>query len=150
MTDSKMSSSSKNTKTSAVSLTEENLQTVIQIIVENLDDSLLTTYWRRKNQDNNPMAGYCYYASAVLQKVFPELEIWRAEDELGEYHWFNKWGDRVIDITEDQYYCKGRTPPHDTGIKKRQLGGRHGIKANKLLENINSNYEIFQPITQRP
>lgn len=119
-----------------IKLNEKNLSIVIEVIKENLDDSLLTSYWRKKNQDNNPMAGYCYYASAVLQKVFPELEIWRAQDDLEEYHWFNKWDDRVIDITEDQYYCKGRIPPHDVGQKKRQLGGRHGAKANKLLEKI--------------
>ena len=113
----------KNTKTSLVLLNEKNLEIVINKIKENLDESLLT--------------GYCYYASAVLQKVFPELEIWRGQDDLGEYHWFNKNGEKVIDITEDQYYSKGRVPPYDNAEKKRQLGGRHGKKANRLLEKIN-------------
>ena len=59
------------------------------------------------------------------------------KDDQGEYHWFNKWDSKVIDITEDQYYRKGRTPPYDTAVKKQQLGGRHGAKANRLLEKIN-------------
>ena len=127
----------KNIKTSLVLLNEENLEIVINKIKDNLDESLLTSYWLKKNQDNNPMAGYCYYASAVLQKVFPELEIWRGQDDMGEYHWFNKNNEKVIDITEDQYYSKGRVPPYDNAEKKRQLGGRHGTKANRLLEKIN-------------
>ena len=118
-------------------LTEKNLEIVIERIKDNLDESLLTRYWLKKNQDDNPMAGYCYYTSAVLKKVFPELEIWRGKDDQGEYHWFNKWDSKVIDITEDQYYRKGRTPPYDTAVKKQQLGGRHGAKANRLLEKIN-------------
>jgi len=121
-----------------VLLNEENLEIVINKIKENLDESLLTGYWLKKNQDDNPMAGYCYYASAVLKKVFPELEMWRGKDDQGEYHWFNKWDSMIIDITEDQYYRKGRTPPYDTAIKKQQLGGRHGAKANRLLKKINN------------
>ncbi len=127
----------KSIRTSLVLLTEENLEIVIEEIKNNLDESLLTGYWLKKNQDDNPMAGYCYYASAVLKKVFPELEMWRGKDNQGEYHWFNKWDSRVIDITEDQYYRKGRTPPYDTAVKKQQLGGRHGAKANRLLKKIN-------------
>ena len=42
----------------------------------------------------------------------------------------------IIDLTADQYYSTGRTPPYDKGKKAGQLGWGYRKKVQKLLTKV--------------
>ena len=116
----------------------DNLNKVSKVIVDNLTPDLLPKKWVERNKDN-PMFGHCHTASACLQKVFgtKELKLNRALDDEGIWHW---WcvdnNNNIIDITAEQYYKEGRTPPHANGEKASMLGFDYRKRVFTLLDKV--------------
>ena len=73
------------------------MKEVIEAIKNNLTTDLLPRTWLSRNAVQK-MAGHCYHASCVLQNYYPELELHRAVDDEGEYHWFCRSENDIIDI----------------------------------------------------
>lgn len=112
-----------------------NLIQTIELIKNNLTTDLLSKSWINKNAQQK-MAGHCYHASAVLQDFFPELDLYRGIDEEGEYHWWCQDGEKIIDITAEQYTERGLTPPYKDGKKEPRLGFSYRDKVRILHDRV--------------
>ena len=111
------------------------MKEVIEAIKNNLTTDLLAKTWLSRNAVQN-MAGHCYHASCVLQNYYPELELHRAVDDEGEYHWFCRSENDIIDITVEQYTERGLVPPHSKGKRTARLGWGYPKKVEKLHERV--------------
>ena len=108
------------------------------IIIKHLTPDLLPKKWIERNS-MNPMFGHCHTASACLQKLFgsKHIKLYRALDDENIWHWWAVTIDgQRIDITSDQYYSTGRTPPYDKGIKSSMLGFDYRKRVFKLLDIV--------------
>ena len=103
---------------------ENNLKIVSDIIKKNLTPDLLPKKWRERNA-SNPMFGHCYHSSQALFYLMDTdvLEQRTAIDYHDCSHWWlvDKTTDKIYDITADQYYHVGQTPPYP-GKKKPWYG----------------------------
>lgn len=115
-----------------------NLDKACQIIANHLTSDLLPKKWVERNS-KNPMFGHCHTASACLQRLFgtKNIKLYRALDDEGIWHWWvvTIEGKR-IDITADQYYSEGRTPPYERGTKASMLGFEYRKRTYRLLEVV--------------
>ena len=119
-----------------------NLDKACQIIANHLSSDLLPKKWIERNS-TNPMFGHCHTASACLQKLFgsKNIKLYRALDDEGIWHWWAQTIDgKRIDITADQYYSEGRTPPYDRGEKASMLGFAYRERAYKLLAIVRKEF----------
>ena len=119
-----------------------NLDKACQIIANHLSSDLLPKKWIERNS-TNPMFGHCHTASACLQKLFgsKNIKLYRALDDEGIWHWWAQTIDgKRIDITADQYYSEGRTPPYDRGEKAAMLGFAYRERTYKLLAIVRKEF----------
>ena len=110
--------------TKLISYDKENLDKVSKLIIDNLTSDLVAVKFRKRNSIE-PLFGHCYAASACLQKIFgsKNIKLYHAKDDEDIWHWWTVDKDKeIIDLTADQYYSTGRTPPYDKGKKAGQLG----------------------------
>ena len=117
---------------------KENLDKVSKLILDNLKPDLVAVKFRARNAVQ-PLFGYCYPASACLQKIFgsKNIKLYHAKDDEDIWHWWTVDKDKeIIDLTADQYYSTGRTPPYDKGKKAGQLGWGYRKKVQKLLTKV--------------
>jgi len=116
---------------------EQNLQTVCEAIKRNLTPDLLPKKWITRNE-SNPTFGHCHNSAGCLYKIFgsKQLSLYRGFD--GEiYHWWvqDKAG-KIIDLTADQYYSKGRVPPYDKAEKAGLLGFEYKNRVKELYRRV--------------
>lgn len=119
-----------------------NLDKACQIIANHLSSDLLPKKWIERNS-TNPMFGHCHTASACLQKLFgsKNIKLYRALDDEGIWHWWVQTTDgKRIDITADQYYSEGRTPPYDKGEKASMLGFEYRKRTYRLLDIVRKEF----------
>jgi len=104
------------------SMTE--IESVMEYISSNLTPELVTKKYRAENA-TNPMFGHCYHSSQALFYLMDTnvLEQRTAIDYHDEAHWWlvDTTNDKIYDITDDQYYYVGQTPPYP-GKKKPWYG----------------------------
>ena len=121
-----------------ISYDKKNLEMVSTVILDNLTPDLLPKKWRKRNSVNL-MFGHCHTASVCLQKVFgtENIKLYRAKDDNDIWHWWcvDKNGKR-IDLTADQYYKMGRTPPYEQGEKASMLGWGYKKRVEELLKRV--------------
>lgn len=120
---------------------ETNLQRACDLIVKNLTSDLLPKKWIKRNA-SNPMFGHCHTASACLQKLFgtKNIKLHRALDDEEVWHWWAVTVEgKIIDLTADQYYSEGRTPPYMKGSKAVMLGFNYRKRVYKLLDMVKAN-----------
>ena len=102
---------------------EYNMCLVMGLIKHQLTPDLLTPKYRLENQ-TNPTYGHCYHSTQALyylmntDKLVPMSGI----DYRGDYHWWLQDGERVYDVTADQYYTVGKLPPYHQGKKSVWYG----------------------------
>ena len=124
--------------TKLISYDKENLDKVSKLIIDNLTSVLVAVKFRKRNSIE-PLFGHCYAASACLQKIFgsKNIKLYHAKDDEDIWHWWTVDKDKeIIDLTADQYYSTGRTPPYDKGKKAGQLGWGYRKKVQKLLTKV--------------
>ena len=129
--------------TKLISYDKENLDKVSKLIIDNLTSDLVAVKFRKRNSIE-PLFGHCYAASACLQKIFgsKNIKLYHAKDDEDIWHWWTVDKDKeIIDLTADQYYSTGRTPPYDKGKKAGQLGWGYRKKGQKLLAKVLDNYD---------
>lgn len=90
--------------------------------IKELHQKYKPSHYRKKlvpSKDKNPMYGFCYPATQALFYLFDtdQLIPMRGVDYRNEYHWWLQEGENIIDITADQYYNVGETPPYGNGKK---------------------------------
>ena len=129
--------------TKLISYDKENLDKVSKLIIDNLTSDLVAVKFRKRNSIE-PLFGHCYAASACLQKIFgsKNIKLYHAKDDEDIWHlWTVDKDKEIIDLTADQYYSTGRTPPYDKGKKAGQLGWGYRKKVQKLLAKVLDNYD---------
>tara|TARA_B100000575_G_scaffold120801_1_gene96152 strand:- start:1653 stop:2135 length:483 start_codon:yes stop_codon:yes gene_type:complete len=104
----------------------DQIESVIKKIQENLSGDLLKGK-RLKYADDVKLYqyyGHCYHSSQALffmmdtDKLIPMSAVdWRDEK-----HWWLQCEDKIYDVTEDQYYSRSKTPPHESGKKSVWYG----------------------------
>ena len=101
------------------------IESVMGLIASNLKPEMVSKKYREENS-TNPMFGHCYHASQALFHLMDTnvLEQRTAIDYHDEAHWWlvDNSTDKVYDITADQYYHVGQTPPYVDGKKKPWYG----------------------------
>ena len=121
-----------------IKYTPNNLSEVSDIIIDNLTPDLLPIKYRKRNS-TNPMFGHCHHASACLQKIFTSkvLKLHRALDRHDLWHWWVvDYNDNIIDLTSDQYYRVGESPPYSDGKKAYMLGWSYKTRTLELLRRV--------------
>ena len=124
--------------TKLISYDKENLDKVSKLIIDNLTPDLVAVKFRERNFIE-PLFGHCYAASACLQKIFgsKNIKLHHAKDDEDIWHWWTVDKDgEIIDLTVNQFYNMGRTPPYDKGKKSGQLGWGYRTRVKKLLERV--------------
>ena len=116
---------------------DENLKKVTELILKNLSSDLLPRSWLDKNEVNLTF-GHCHNSAGCLYKIFGSkaVNMYRGFD--GEiYHWWvqDKAG-KIIDLTADQYYSKGRIPPYDKAEKAGLLGFEYKNRVKELYRRV--------------
>ena len=101
------------------------IESVMGLIVSNLKPEMVSKKYREENL-TNPMFGHCYHSSQALFYLMDTnvLEQRTAIDYHDEAHWWlvDTTNEKIYDITDDQYYHVGQTPPYDDGKKKSWYG----------------------------
>jgi len=109
------------------SYSEKNMSLVVGLIRRNLTPDLLKG--RKKlmypeDTKTNHCYGHCYHSTQALYYLMDtdKLVPMSAEDYRGEKHWWLQDGEKIYDVTAEQYYCVGKLPPHEGGKKSSWYG----------------------------
>jgi len=102
---------------------ENNLSLVMGLIKRNLTPDLLTPKYRPENQ-TNPMYGHCYHSTQALFYLMDtdSLVPMSGKDYRDEYHWWLQDGEKIYDLTAEQYYSVGQLPPYHNGKPSKWYG----------------------------
>lgn len=110
----------------------EEIDTVMQLIRDNLTPDLLTTKYKEENK-SNPMYGHCYHSTqALFYLVDGEFEKMSAIDYRGDKHWWLQNGEIVYDVTANQYWSVEQTPPYEKGKKSKWYGWKERPHARSM------------------
>lgn len=103
--------------------TEYTMCLVIGLIRRKLTPDLLTPKYRFENQ-TNPTYGHCYHSSQALFYLMNtnELVPMCGKDYRNDYHWWLQNGDKIYDVTAEQYYSVGKLPPYENGKPTKWYG----------------------------
>ena len=104
----------------------DEIEDVIEKIQENLSGDLLKGKRLKYATDVQKYKyyGHCYHSSQALfflidtDTLLPMSAIdWRYEN-----HWWLQDDTKIYDVTEEQYYCRSKVPPHSSGKKSAWYG----------------------------
>ena len=103
---------------------------VIGLIQDNLTSDLLKgrkSLMHRGDIKTNKYYGHCYHSSQALHYLMDcdTLIPMSGEDYRGEKHWWLQDGDKIIDITAEQYDAFDFDPPYDKGKKSNWYGWKN-------------------------
>lgn len=103
------------------------MQLVMRLIREHLTPTLIgkrKSLMYPEDVGVNKMYGHCYHSSETLYYIIntDRLSPMSAEDYRGEKHWWLQDGEKIYDVTADQYYSVGQEPPYSSGKKSRWYG----------------------------
>lgn len=106
---------------------ELSMSLVIGLIRKNLSLDLLKGRKKLMYPEDinlNPCYGHCYHSTQALYYLIDtdRLVPMSAEDYRGEKHWWLQDGNRIYDVTAEQYYCVGKVPPYHNGKKSKWYG----------------------------
>lgn len=118
---------------------ENNLCLVMGLIRKNLTPDLLTPRYRKDNE-TNPTYGHCYHSTQALFYLMDtdKLIPMSAKDYRGEKHWWLQDGERIYDVTAEQYYSIGKLPPYENGKPSKWYGwkGRPHQRSLDLMVRV--------------
>jgi len=102
---------------------ENTLGLVMGLIRKNLTPDLLTPKYREENV-TNPMFGHCYHSSQALFYLMNTdlLVPMCGKDYRNDYHWWLQDGEKIYDVTAEQYYSVGKLPPYHNGKPTKWYG----------------------------
>lgn len=121
---------------------ENNMILVMGLIRRNLTPDLLSKHFREENKIN-PTYGHCYHSTQALFYLMDtdQLQPMSGKDYRGEIHWWLQDGDKIYDLTSDQYYSVGKIPPYHNGKKSKWYGwkGRPHQRSLNLMVRVLGN-----------
>jgi hypothetical protein len=106
---------------------EKNMCLVMGLVRQNLTPDLLKGRKKLMYPEDiktNPCYGHCYHSSQALFYLMDtdQLVSMSAEDYRGEKHWWLQNGEKIYDVTAEQYYSVGKLPPYHSGKKSKWYG----------------------------
>jgi hypothetical protein len=121
---------------------EDEFGELISKIQKALTPDLLKPPYREQNA-SNPMFGHCYVATEAFYHMTREehsgrFSIFFAKDDEGIVHWWlhdNKLV-RILDITADQYFSVGKTPPYCRSRRGAFLTKEPSKRAVIVMEKV--------------
>jgi len=118
---------------------EKNMSLVMGLIRRNLTPDLLSTHFRVENQ-TNPTYGHCYHSTQALFYLMDtdKLQPMSGKDYRDEIHWWLQDGEKIYDLTAEQYYTVGKIPPYHNGKKSKWYGwkGRPHQRSLNLMVRV--------------
>ena len=106
--------------------TEKNMCLVVGLVRRNLTPDLLSRKKLMYPDDVkfNKYYGHCYHAIQALYYLMntDQLVPMSAKDYREEKHWWLQNGEKIHDVTAEQYYCVGKLPPYESGKKTPWYG----------------------------
>lgn len=143
---------------------EKNMCLVMGLVRKNLTPNLLGGRKKLMFPDDiktNPCYGHCYHSSQALFYLMntDRLVPMSAEDYRGEKHWWLQDGEKVYDVTAEQYYSVGKLPPHHEGKKSKWYGWKQRpqqisldlmakVLGDRLIEDNVTVPEVDGPLSQ--
>ena len=131
------------------------IESVMGLIASNLKPEMVSKKYREENASNF-MFGHCYHSSQALFYLMDTdvLEQRTAIDYHDEAHWWlvDNTTNKVYDITADQYYYVGQTPPYVDGKKKPWYGWKqrpHQRTLNLMVRVLGDRLALDE-ITNQP
>ena len=102
---------------------ENNMCLVMGLIRRQLTPDLLTPKYREENIQN-PTYGHCYHSTQALYYLIDtdQLVPMSGKDYRGDYHWWLQDGNKIYDLTAEQYYSVGQLPPYENGKPSKWYG----------------------------
>ena len=132
-----------------------DLEKVTKLITSKLSTQYCPPKYREGNL-GNPMFGHCYHSTQAVFYFFKNsnLSIYSNVCEYANFHWFLMDKDKnIIDITADQYYSLGRTPPYKNAKKSSWYGwrGRPNRATQKLMHEVQPTSKLyFEKYMEKP
>ena len=89
------------------------------------------------------MFGHCYVASEALFHLLggraSDYRPFHGKDDTGDTHWWlvDTFTGARHDVTADQYYSVGKTPPYDAGRMGTFLTREPSKRARIVMERLN-------------
>ena len=102
---------------------QRTLGLVMGLIRNHLTPDLLTPKYREENK-SNPTYGHCYHSTQALYYLMntDKLIAMSAKDYREDYHWWLQDGEKIYDVTAEQYYTVGKLPPYHKGKPSKWYG----------------------------
>ena len=131
-----------------------DLEKVTKLITSKLSLKYCPPQFREDNIQNI-LFGHCYHATQALYYFFKSanLKIMSAKCSIAGQHWWLQDGDKIIDITSDQYYSIGKTPPYDKRKKSKWYGWKHRPhrKSQNLMHEVQPTSKLyFEKYMEKP
>jgi hypothetical protein len=106
------------------------IKNVMELIKNNLTPDLLLTKHREKNR-NNPMYGHCVHASHALLLL---IDTDRLVLMSGGNHMWVQDGEKIYDITCNQYSILNLDPPYSKGKPHGNL--KPSLRTLELVKRV--------------
>ena len=102
---------------------EANMSLVMGSIRKNLTPDLLSKKYREDNK-TNLMFGHCYHSTQALYYLMDTYSLipMSGTDYRDDIHWWLQDGDKIYDVTSEQYYSVGKLPPYENGKPSKWYG----------------------------
>ncbi len=118
---------------------EKSMSLVMGLLRRNLTPDLLSKKYRQENI-TNPTYGHCYHSTQALFYLMDtdQLIPMCGKDYRDDYHWWLQNGERIYDVTAEQYYSVGKLPPYHNGkpTKWYGWGGRPHQRSLDLMIRV--------------
>ena len=105
----------------------DDLEMVKNKIVDNLEPKFCPPKFREINE-NNSLFGHCYHATQAMYYFFKDANLKAMSAKCqgpAEQHWWLQDGDKIIDITAEQYDVFNFDPPYDKGKETKWYGWKN-------------------------
>jgi hypothetical protein len=113
---------------------------VIELVQAHLSSDLLKLEYKNNNNQDNPLYGHCYVASEAVYHLLGSEKVvpcYGRHKEGGTHWWLvDRKTNEIIDPTADQYYCVGKRPPYDGGVRSGFLTKKPSKRAQIVLNRI--------------
>jgi hypothetical protein len=122
-------------------ISELDVTALIDAVRSVLSPDLLKPQYR--DHPDNPMYGHCYVASEALFHLLggraSNWRPYRGRDESGVMHWWLQMTASpggLLDVTADQYYSVGKTPPYAVGRMGTFLTLEPSKRARTVIDRV--------------
>ena len=120
----------------------DDLEMVSNKIISHLELKFCPPRYREMNL-GNPLFGHCYHATQAMYFFFQDANLKAMSAKCqgpAEQHWWLQDGDKIIDVTAEQYDAFDFDPPYDKGKETKWYGWHH--RPHRKTQNL---MKLVQP-----